>query len=49
MAYVDLRGFDTQRDAMTAIVQIMSDWREGFTTHKETLSLLNAVAEEWAT
>ena len=48
MAYIDLRGFNTQTDAMTAVVQIMQDWRNGFTTHKETLSLLSAVAEEWA-
>lgn len=44
---IDLRGFDTQNDAMTAITSVMLDWQDGHMTHKEALGVVMAVCEEW--
>ena len=48
MPVIDLNGFDTQRDAMSAVCAVLKDWDEGFLSGIEALCVVNAIATEWS-
>lgn len=47
MPVIDLAGFDTQSDPMSAIAEVLNDYHGGFTNSVETLSIVSAIAREW--
>lgn len=47
MPVIDLAGFHTQIAPMEAIMSVLGDYQNGFTTSIETLAVINAIAVEW--
>jgi len=47
MPVIDLSGFDTQHDALSAIAEVLNDYHNGFTNAVETVSVVNAIVSEW--
>jgi hypothetical protein len=47
MPVIDLTGLDTQVEAMSAISEVMGDYRRGFASGIETLSIIEAICIEW--
>ncbi len=47
MPVIDLAGFDTQQEPMSAIAEVLNDYRGGFTNSVETISVIEAIVSEW--
>jgi hypothetical protein len=44
---IDLTGLDTQLEAMSAVSEIVGDYRRGFASGIEALSIIEAICIEW--
>ena len=47
MATVDLRGFDTQSDPMSAICEVVNDNYDGHVDAKTAMAYIKAICSEW--
>ena len=47
LAIIDLNGFDTQQEPMSAIAEVLNDYNGGFINAIETVSIVNAIVSEW--
>ena len=47
MTVIDLSGFNTQTEPMSAIEMVLTDYQQSFLDPKEALSIINAIAVEW--
>lgn len=47
MAFVNLKGWDTQLDPMAAIEEILQDCHEGHINAKMAIQYLSAITHEW--
>ena len=47
MPVIDLTGLDTQLEAMSAVSEIVGDYRRGFASGIEALSIIEAICIEW--
>lgn len=45
---IDLSGFDTQLDAMSAVCAVLDDWRNDYLSGIEALRIIDAIATEWS-
>jgi hypothetical protein len=47
MPVIDLTGIDTQLAPMVGIAEVLNDYRGGFASGVETLSIIEAIVTEW--
>lgn len=47
MPTVDLRGFDTQSDPMSAICEVVNDNFDGHVDAKTAMAYIKAICSEW--
>lgn len=47
MPVIDMAGLNTQIAPMDAVMSVLGDYQNGFTTSVETLDVINAIVAEW--